>query len=94
MDGYQLELPQAKMLVRLVEQGPVKLEDLRDDIVSRETLLTQGFANKIVMDGEDNFVAATHLGRSLYCKRIVGEDNLAIAIQKRKLQGEIQRLAR
>jgi hypothetical protein len=90
---FELEMQHAKMLVALVETGPLHQQEL-GDALTREALIRHGLASKIVFDGEQNFIAATYLGSSIYCKKIVGEDILQHAIQKRKKQGEVARLAR
>ncbi len=93
MSEFQLGLSHAKMLVTLIETGPIKSQELTE-VTIRNTLIEQGLASKIVLDGEDNFVAATHAGRLCYCKMIVGEDNLSRAIQLRRQRGEVIRLAK
>lgn len=90
---FVLEMTHAKMLAHLVEQGPLHQHDL-GDALTREALIRNGLASSIVFDGEKNFVAATYLGSSVYCKKIVGEDILQDAIKKRRQQGELTRLAR
>lgn len=93
MSDFKLEMTHANMLVRLVETGPLTSQEL-GDAMTRESLVREGFASKIVFDGEDNFVAATYLGKHIYCKRIVGEDDLASAIRLRKKRGVVERLVR
>lgn len=90
---FELEMSHVNMLVSLVETGPLHQHDL-GDALTREALIRHGLASKIVFDGEQNFIAATYLGSSIYCKKIVGEDVLQHAIEKRKKQGELTRLAR
>jgi hypothetical protein len=90
---FEMEMTHAKMLVELVEHGPLHQQDL-GDALTREALIRHGLASKIVFDGEQNFIAATYLGSSVYCKKIVGEDHLHLAVQKRRQQGEITQFAR
>lgn len=90
---FQLEIGHARMLCALVETGPLHQADV-GDALTREALIRHGLASKIIVDGESNFIAATTLGSSIYCKKIVGEDILQHAIQKRRKQGEVARFAR
>ncbi len=91
---FEMEMTHAQMLVQLVEQGPLHKHDLSGDALTREALIRHGLASSIVMDGERNFIAATELGSSVYCKKIVGEDILQNAVQKRRTQGTITHFAR
>ena len=91
--SFEIGLDHAKMLVKLVETGPIKAGDLLP-VGLRDTLIKHGFATRVIIDGEDSFVAATDEGKMLYCNRIVGVDTLAKAVQKRQERGELLQFAR
>lgn len=91
--SYEIGLDHAKMLVKLVETGPVKAGELLP-VGIRDTLIKHGYATRVVVDGEDSFVAATDDGTKVYCNRIVGEDSLTKAVQKRQARGEVTQFAR
>jgi hypothetical protein len=90
---FALSLDHAHMLVELIEEGPIKSSDLGRPKLRNE-LVRAGFATMVVVDGEDGFMAATHAGKLTYCKKIVGVDDLAGAVKKRRANGELARLAR
>lgn len=90
---FALSLDHAQMLVDLIEQGPIKSSDLGRARLRNE-LVRAKLATVVVVDGEDGFMAATREGKLVYCKRIVGIDDLASAVKKRRASGEVTRFAK
>lgn len=91
--SFELGLDHARMLVNLIENGPIKSTELLP-VSIRNTLLEQNLASRVIVDGEDNFVAATVDGKNVYCKKLIGVDSLPAAIRKRQANGELTRFAR
>lgn len=71
-------------LVALVEEGPLEDGDVPSK-QGRNALIERGFAQRIVVKGDDGFTAATILGARLYCMFFGGTDTIA--------QGKVWRIA-
>lgn len=87
-DGNQIDT-----LVQLVEDGPLEETNVHSRAAVGDLILA-GLAVKIVIDGERGYVAATAVGATIYCNRIVGVEQLERAVQTRKKRGVIRQLAR
>lgn len=76
-------------LIALVERGPLWDGDVPSKI-GRDYLLSQGFAVRIVVKGEDGWQAATYAGRDAYKVLFPGPDGPADTINEAK----VNRMAR
>lgn len=75
-------------LVALVEGGPLWDGDVPSK-TSRDELIRQGLAMRVIVKCQDGFTAATYAGRDAY-KGIFGGDTLAEARAGRKAKRAIQ----